>query len=130
MTWPLVHGATLLFLFSFCFLPSERVPLYCIAAELLVPIPMDKEEKRNAKTKKGIEPFTPNHEFGALPTKLFCRCALRDPDFSYFVFQLSVSFIYLNSSIITNGFFGWSLPKASVFFFLLNNNESHFSSEN
>ena len=94
MTWPLVHGATLLFLFSFCFLPAERVPLYCIAAELLVLIPMDKEEKRNAKTKKGIEPFTPNHEFGALPTKLFCRCF---PDFSYFVFHplrdVSVSFI-------------------------------------
>ena len=130
MTWPLVHGATLLFLFSFCFLPAERIPLYCIAAELLVPIPMDKEEKRNAKTKKGIEPFTPNHEFGALPTKLFCRCALRDPDFSYFVFQLSVSFIYLNSSIITNGFFGSSLPKASAFFLLFNNNESRFSLEN
>ena len=127
MTWPLVHGATLLFLFSFCFLPAERVPLYCIAAELLVPIPMDKEEKRNAKTKKGIEPFTPNHEFGALPTKLFCRYF---PDFSYFVFQLSVGFIYLNSSIITNGFFGSSLPKAFAFFLLFNNNESRFSLEN
>ena len=101
--------------------------MYCIAAELLVPIPMDKEEKRNAKTKKGIEPFTPNHEFGALPTKLFCRYF---PDFSYFVFQLSVGFIYLNSSIITNGFFGSSLPKASAFFLLFNNNESRFSLEN
>jgi len=43
---------------------------------------------------------------------------------------LSVSFIYLNSSIITNGFSGWSLPKASAFFLLFNNNESRFSLEN